>query len=188
METQQESLTYEKVWAMFQETDKKFQEMVAQSKETDRRFWETDRKMKALQNLFEGQWGRLVESLIEGDLINLLQNRNIDVNESYSRVKKKFEGKQYEIDILVANGSEIVAVEVKTTLKVKKVEHFINKLKIFKEVFPHYKERIVYGGMAFIREEESSAEFAERCGLFVIKGTGKSSSIINSDEFKPKIF
>jgi len=28
--------------------------------------------MKALQELFEGQWGKLVESLVEGDLVNLL--------------------------------------------------------------------------------------------------------------------
>ncbi|MDR0586143.1 MAG: hypothetical protein LBG26_02785, partial [Treponema sp.] len=47
METQQnavplpgyEGLSFEKVWAMFQETDKKFQE-------TDRKFQETDRRFR----------------------------------------------------------------------------------------------------------------------------------------------
>ncbi|MDR2258459.1 MAG: hypothetical protein LBE14_04850, partial [Treponema sp.] len=36
-------LTFEKVWAMFQETDRKFKETDRQFKETDRKFKETDR-------------------------------------------------------------------------------------------------------------------------------------------------
>jgi hypothetical protein len=39
-------LNFEKVWAMFQETDKKFQETAERFKETDRRFKETDKKFK----------------------------------------------------------------------------------------------------------------------------------------------
>jgi hypothetical protein len=39
-------LTFEKVWAMFQETDRKFQEIAEQSKETDRQFKETDRQIQ----------------------------------------------------------------------------------------------------------------------------------------------
>ncbi|MDR0655685.1 MAG: hypothetical protein LBG22_05160, partial [Treponema sp.] len=39
----QMGLTFEKVWAMFQETDRKIQETALQMKETDRRMQETDR-------------------------------------------------------------------------------------------------------------------------------------------------
>jgi len=195
METLQEALTYDKVMEMFQETGRKFQEtenilkeVSIQSKKTDRQFKETDRKMKQLQELFEGQWSKLVESLIEGDLIRLLRERGIDVNEAYTRVKKNFNSSMYEIDLLAANGKEVVAVEVKTSLKIKKVNHYLSKLKIFKEVFPQYKDYKLYGALAFIREDEQSALYAENHGLFVIKGTGKSSSIINSSDFKPRLF
>jgi chromosome segregation ATPase len=41
-----EGLTFEKVWAMFQETDKKFKETDKKFQETDKRFQETDRQFK----------------------------------------------------------------------------------------------------------------------------------------------
>jgi len=59
------TLNFEKIWQLFQGTDRRF-------KETDLKFQETDKKMKALQELFEGQWGKLMESLVEGDLIHLI--------------------------------------------------------------------------------------------------------------------
>ncbi|WP_373838967.1 hypothetical protein [Methanospirillum sp.] len=107
-------LTFEKVWRMFKETDRKFQEAAERSKETDRMFKETDRKFKEtdrkfqetaersketdqkikeaaeqvretsrgitrLERQFTSMWGKLVESLVEGDLIRLLNERGIAV-------------------------------------------------------------------------------------------------------------
>ena len=48
-----EALTFEKVWAMFQETDRKFQETDRQFKETDRQFKETDRQFKETDRKFQ---------------------------------------------------------------------------------------------------------------------------------------
>ncbi|MBP6445942.1 MAG: hypothetical protein KA341_04005, partial [Saprospiraceae bacterium] len=57
----------------FKETDSKFKETDSRFKETDIKFKETDKRIKAAFDLFEGQWGKLMESLVEGDLIKLLQ-------------------------------------------------------------------------------------------------------------------
>jgi len=46
-------LTFEKVWAMFQETDRKFQETDRKFKETDRKFKETDRKFQETDRKFQ---------------------------------------------------------------------------------------------------------------------------------------
>ena len=50
-------------------------------KETDRSLKEsnllTDRRLKKLDDLFTGQWGKLIETLVEGDLIKLLKEKNI---------------------------------------------------------------------------------------------------------------
>jgi hypothetical protein len=59
---------------MFQETDRILSEKF---KETDKQFKETDRKIRELDRLFTSQWGKLVESLVEGDLIKLLKEREI---------------------------------------------------------------------------------------------------------------
>lgn len=73
-------LSFEKVWFMFQETQKA---MAKQAEETDRKFQETDQRFKEaaeqiketsreitrLERQFTSMWGKLVESLVRGDLI-----------------------------------------------------------------------------------------------------------------------
>ena len=94
----------------------------------------------------------------------------------------------WELDIVAINGKEVVLVEVKTTLKVKDIEHFAKKLKVFTTWRPEYKGKKVYGAVAYLRTDENSAKYAEKQGLFVIRATGSSASIINKKDFKPKTF
>ncbi|MDD4742452.1 MAG: hypothetical protein PHY20_12890, partial [Bacteroidales bacterium] len=82
-------LNFDQVWLMFQETDKKF-------KETNKKFKETDKKFKELSALFTSQWGKLVESLVEGDLVNLLNERGITVEKTLQRVKGNKDGENFE--------------------------------------------------------------------------------------------
>ena len=185
-------LDFEQVWQMFQETDKilteKFQETDLQFKETDKKFQETDKKIKELTALFTSQWGKLVESLVEGDLIKLLNEKNIQVERTLQRVKGNHKGENYEFDIIAENSDEIVIVEVKTTLRPQDVTEFHEKLWKTKEYLPKYQNMSVFGALAFITAEGHSDRMAENQGLFVIRATGSSSSIINRKDFKPKIF
>jgi len=165
----------------FKETDKKFQE-------TDKRFKETDKKIKELSALFTSQWGKLVESLVEGDLIKLLNEKGIEVQQTLQRVKGNKDGQNYEFDIIAVNGHELVIVEVKTTLRVDDVNDFHEKLWKAKRYLPDYTNKKIYGGVAFITADGASDRMAEKLGFFVIRATGNSSSIINQKDFKPKAF
>ncbi|MBE0637227.1 MAG: hypothetical protein IH598_01750, partial [Bacteroidales bacterium] len=93
-------LDFQQVWTMFRETDKKFQE-------TDKKFQDTDKKIKELTALFTSQWGKLVESLVEGDLIKLLNSRGIKVESIIQRRKGNREGINFEFDLIAINGGEI---------------------------------------------------------------------------------
>ena len=44
----------------------------------------------------------------------------------------------------------------------------------------------VYGAVAYLQEHSQAAKMAERTGLFVIKATGNSASIVNAEGFRPK--
>ena len=83
---------------------------------------------------------------------------------------------------------EVVVVEVKTTLKVKDVDHFLNKLGDFKELVPYHKDKKLYGAVAYLKSDEFSNSYAEKKGLFVIRATGSSAKIINGEGFKAKKF
>ena len=216
----EQELSFEKIWLLFQETDRKFKETDRKfqetdkeikeaskslrkterllkisslktdrkSQETDRKFQETDKKIRKLDKLFTGQWGKLMESLVEGDLIELLRARGISVNQTSQRLKTRYNNQDFEIDIVAKNGIEVVFVEIKTTLTPEDVEHFFKKLQIIKSVFSEYTNNTVYGAIAFLRSESDAALRAERKGMFVIRATGKSASIINSVDFQPVVF
>lgn len=163
------------------ETDAKF-------KETDAKFKETDKRIKDAFNLFEGQWGKLMESLVEGDLVRLLRERDIDIHQTSQRIKGSRDGHNFEFDIIAHNGDEIVVVEVKTTLRVKSVQHFLDKLSHIHSWIKAYADCRVYGAIAYLKAEENSDVFAENEGLFVIRATGNSASIVNPTGFQPRLF
>jgi len=129
-------LDFQQVWRMFQETDKKFQE-------TEKLFKETDKKIRKLDQLFTSQWGKLVESLVEGDLIKLLKEKAIRVERTTQRAKGNYQGENFEYDIIAYNGNEIVIVEVKTTLRPDDVDDFHKKLWKAKTFMPEYHDKII---------------------------------------------
>jgi predicted transcriptional regulator len=206
VEEYQRPLTFESVWQLFQETDKKFQETDRQMKETDKKlsevfqelarsyeenrqmFRESDKRMKKLDDLFTSQWGKLIESLVGGDLIRLLNERGIEVRHTSERSKGSYQGISYEFDIIAENGRDVVFVEVKTTLRPKDVDAFIGKLRQVKKWYPKYRDNDILGAMAYLKAEAASGKMAENKGLFVICATGSSACIINPPGFKPKAF
>ena len=172
-----------------QETDRQMQETDRRMQETDRQMKETDRKLRRLEDLFNGQWGKLMEALVEGDLIELLRRRGIDADHTVSSLKSRNGALRWEIDIIAANGDEVVAVEVKTTLKVRHVADFIETLKVFPHEAPTvYRGKRVYGAVAYLKADEAADVYAERQGLYVIRATGSSASITNQEDFKPRTF
>jgi Holliday junction resolvase len=163
-------------------------ELALSQKETDAKFKETDKRIKAAFDLFEGQWGKLMESLVEGDLINILTERGVNVRETSMRRKGSHNGQNFEFDIIAHNGNEIVIVEVKTTLKTQDVKQFVEKLKLTKAFMQEYSSYKIYGAVAFLRADSGSEVYAENERLFVIKATGNSAYIINKEDFEPRGF
>ncbi len=194
------STAADEIWELIKEFRIDMQEFRAGMEElrtsqikTDRQLEKTDRQLEKTDRRFNSQWGRLVESLVEGSLVSLLQTYGIDVRQTSRNARVSFvenDGslKQKEFDILVVNGTETVAVEVKTTLTPNKVGYFLSALEDFKRYFPDYRHKRVYGAVAYLRSESEADRYAERQGLFVIRATGDSASIINSQSFKPKEF
>ena len=178
-----------------QKTEKALRELSKSLKESNR---ELTKNLNAANGNFNNKWGNFLENLVKGDLVKLLSKRNIKVDMVRSRlVASDSTGKEVgEFDLVAMNGKEIVTVEVKTALTKEKVEKFINKLKMFKKYFSEHRDKVLYGGVAFLcepqdEEAESAAKYAEENGLFVILspgGEGDFSTMSNSKDFKPKPF
>ena len=178
----------EELKQLIKENEKLVEKLIRETGETGKQMKETDRRLRKLDELFNSQWGKLVESLVEGDLVALLQARGIAVQTTHPRVSGRGNGEHYEFDILAVNGDEVVVVEIKTTLRAGDVKRFLSKLAKFTGWLPEYKGRKILGAVAYLKADHTVVVHAERQGLFVIRATGNSASIINEAGFQPRVF
>ncbi len=164
--------------------------------EADQRAAEADQRLAKLEQAVERavksvdalttRWGRFVEGLVEPAVVQLFQERGIDVKEVYPRARTKRPGLAMEIDILAVNETEVVLVECKSRLSQDDVDEFLEKLSRFKQSFPHYQTYRVYGAVAGIEINEGVDRYAIRKGLFVIEPAGDTVAIRNDDQFQPR--
>ena len=181
----------------FQETERRFQEteriLKEQSLETERILKEqslkTDRQItrlsKEIGNL-GGKWGRFVENMVAPACETLFLNRQIPVHQVSQRVRKRLDGKTLEIDVLVTNENHVLVVEVKSSLSVDDVKELIKNLTEFRQFFPEYNQKQLYGAVAGIEIEEGADKYAYRQGLFVLAQKGENVAILNDTEFQPQ--
>ena len=204
MEIQEYERNIQEIWALFRETRESIsaisretresisaisQETRERAREIDERFKETDKKINKVAGLFDSQWGKLMESLAEGGILKLFRERGIDVYQIHQRAKSRRNGRHLEIDLLLVNDTDVVAVEVKTILKADHVRDFLEDMAEFPEFFHHHRDSKIYGAVAALRMEQKSDRFAQKQGLFVIKVGGEGmTEILNDSGFRAKDF
>ena len=164
----------------------------AEQQKTEEAIRRTQESIDKANGNFNNKWGAFMEDLVKGDLIRLLNERGIEVDKilsrvSFNRSKKELAG---ELDLIAINGTEVVVIEVKTSLIPAHVNKFMKIMETFRDVFPEYNDKKVYAGVAYL-DENDAAEYAMDRGLFVIKAPGGEahvSTITNSSEFTPHLF
>ena len=125
-------------------SDEKFAEMQRKSSEefaemqriSNEKFAEGQKKLDKSINKIRGtwrnDWGDFVASLIDGCLVKLLKEWNIQVNCTLKELKTD----SCEIDIVAINTDTLVATEVKSTITVDDIKYFLKKIESFTEYFP----------------------------------------------------
>lgn len=160
-------------WA--EEAKRKEEEDKRRAAEWDKLVQENERSHKRLENLFTGEWGKLMESLVEGDLIQLLNQRGIPVRDTLCNRKYHYDNDpifpEREFDIIAVDGDTIVVVEVKTTLKTDDVNYFLEKLGHIHHYIHEYADKKVIGAITYLRSSSETVRMATRKGLLVIRAT-----------------
>ena len=177
------------IWDILRETAQSSRETDRRMQETDRRMQETDKRIRDLDKQIAdltGSWGKFVESMVEPAVVRLFRGRGIEIEGTHQRVKKRRDGDEMEVDILGINKEWVVAVEVKTTLKVEDVVEHQERLDRFKEFFHEYADRKVLGAVAGMRMEEGADRYAYRRGFFVLAQSGESVIMLNDEKFRPR--
>jgi hypothetical protein len=199
-------ITLDDIFALFRESEQERKEYQRTSQQAFEQYRQTsEREMAKLRETVEqtskqiaqtnkqvggltSRWGEFVENLIKPAAAKLFQEKGIDVHLTALRVTGQDEKGSIEIDILVENTTEVVAIEVKSHLEVRDVKRFLQTLERFKKVFPKHKSDKLYGAVAGIKIDERANEYAIQEGLFLIQPAGDSVIIANSHNFEPKIW
>ena len=209
-EISNEPLTFEKVWAMFQETDKKFQKLIKetreeqketarQMKETDRQMKETDRLVKetsrSIKNLnkqiggVHNSVGELIEHLVLPGIMKRFKKVGFHFDFGCSPGMKIFnDGKvKGEVDIMLENNKCTMAIEVKSKVTIGDIEHHIKRMEILrKQMDERNDKRKIYGTIAAAVFGNTEKLAAYNAGFFVLAQAGDTMKMDIPKNFIPK--
>ena len=146
------------------------------------------RKPQTLAELFSSPWEELLESLVNGDLVPLLKGRGIAVESTHQRHKGRLNGEYLEFDLVAVCQRDVVVVEVRPTLRSEDVTEFLSRLPRFTDLAHVYQGRRILGAVAYLKSDSTVTTYAESQGLFLIRATGSSASILNARDFEPRSF
>jgi hypothetical protein len=205
-------LTFEKIWAMFGESERRMKEMseetdralkevalqiketALQIKETDRQMKETIRQMKATDERFGklgNRFGELAEHLVAPNIVQKFNARGFhfdDISGLRQVIEDEDSGQRIaEFDILLENGESIIGVEVKARPSGDDVEDHVRRLEILRlNKDKKGDKRKIHGALAGAIMLPSVKALALKAGLYVLVQTGDTMKIDVPDNFTPK--
>lgn len=195
MTAKQLEKSIQEIWELFRETGRKFEESRQEFEESRREFEKRDerlsQKVAAVGEqvaALAGKWGKFVEGLIAPAVERLFKERGIEVDKISQRVRAHKNGAELEVDIMAINRRDAVLIEAKSTLKTTDIDEHLQRLAAFKQFFPEYQDRRVFGAVAGIVIEEEADRYAYRNGLFVIAQSGETVTILNDEKFVPQVW
>jgi len=168
-----ENLTFEKVWAMFKESDRKFQEFREEMKENGNRL---DRQLGKLGNRF----GEMVEYMVMPNLIPKFRELGIIFDKAYPHavIEDKKNNIFMEIDITLENSDRVMIVEVKSKPTTEDISEHIERMeKIRLRANLHNDKRVILGAIAGMVFNLNEKQFALKNGFYVIEPSDETFKI-----------
>jgi len=169
----------DEIWRLFRETDRKFQK-------TNRRIQETNRliklslertqsqhevvlEIKRVSRLIDRLGNRLgdfVEEAVRPAAVRLFRERRIAVHEVHRHVEAQRGNEGIEVDLLVVNDHDVIAIERKSHLFVDDVKEHVERLGKLKRLLPSYANKRVMGAVAAMVIPDNVAQYDYHQGLY----------------------
>ena len=168
------------------ETDRILKELSAEIKETQKI---TAREIKAVNTSIgrlSNRLGEFVEEAVRPSAVRLFRERGIDVHEVHQNVTSDREGSAFEIDLLVVNNQDVVAIECKSNLSIDDVNEHLERLEKIKRFLPDHVNKRISGALAGMVIPANVASYAIKKGLYVIGQNGEHLELRNEKSFTAK--
>ncbi|MCQ2270437.1 MAG: hypothetical protein MJZ52_04330 [Bacteroidales bacterium] len=173
-----------------QETSRQVQEMRRTFRESLQRMEKTDKKIKNLNDQFVSRTGHILEGLTQRSALRALQKAGFKVEQSFKEMTGSNSdlGLNMEIDLLYADTTEAIAVEVKTNCTKSKINHFLKQMRHFKLLYPRFADLDVYVAIAALNITKEAEAYAREKGIIVIHVSDDVFTIDPIDREKLKRF
>ena len=132
--------------------------------------------------------GEFIEDAVRPAAVRLFRERGIEVHELQQNVSVQRGDEGLEVDLMIVNDLDLVAVECKSNLKQQDVDEHLARLAKIKRLLPKYANSRVMGAVAAMVIPDNVARYAYSKGLFVIGQSGEHLEIRNDAEFQPMIW
>lgn len=156
----------------FEREKKEYNEKLEkESKKREEEWKELRRIVREMSYTFISQTGHIVEGLMEPSALKLFQSCGFDIDKCWKEMagRNRVLGKEMEVDLFLHDTTDSIAVEVKTHCTVKKIQHFLDQMQWFKQIFPEFADNTIYVAVAAIDFEKEALEFAKEKGIFIIR-------------------
>jgi len=181
-----EGLTFEKVWAMYQETDRKIKELTESQKETDRQIKEYNKRFGE----FTRRFGEIVEYMVAPNLQDKFDEMGLEFNEAgpHKKINDKTHNIHFEVDVLLENLHEAMLIETKTKPTIEDINDHVKRLeKMRKYADLRGDKRKFLGAIAGVVMDDDIKEYAFRTGLYVVVPSGETFDIfVPEGDYAPK--
>ncbi|MDR3302564.1 MAG: hypothetical protein LBT01_08595 [Spirochaetaceae bacterium] len=193
---QAKGLTFEKVWAMFEQSDRRMAETdrrMAESKaEHDRMIAELKESAKELNRQMGGlhqSFGDLTANLVAPNLPEKFRELGYTFTKCSCEMKFKDSAgiTLAEVDAWLENGDVVLAVEIKGKLLKRDVDDHLERMKVLHDYAKeHGDKRKLLGAVAGGITRKDARDYAVKSGFYVLEQSGDTLKIEMPKGFKPK--
>lgn len=187
---------FKEIKETLKEVGKKLNDVAEQQKKTAEQQKKTEREIDKVAREIGGGLGRAAEGLTAPCVPEIFGTLGFEVRQVQQRVKSLdliTRKVRAEVDLLCPakqNGKEVVLVgEVKAHLTSEDIKYFIeDNISSFKENYPNYSKVDVIGFVSGLNIDEAAKKFAFRQGLYILAPKGETMELLNTSDFKPKMW
>ncbi|GHV96776.1 hypothetical protein AGMMS50293_30960 [Spirochaetia bacterium] len=184
-------VTLDDVWAAIRETQEAHKETEKAIKETQKQVDKTSKTVEETQKQVDkatqavgklgNRLGDMAEHLLTPNLIEQFKKYGFNFGRMGANVRMEDNVNEIyaEIDAMLENGTQTMAVEVKVNLKTTDIDNHIERMeKIRKYADMHGDKRQFYGAVAGTVVTKEVELYAIRHGFYVIKPSGEDVTIV----------
>ena len=178
-EIHNEPLNFDKVWAMFQETDKKFQE-------TDRKIQETNQQLGSIGI----HLGEFTESMVRPGVVNKFNSLGFNFDDMYQnrKIRDPKTGRYLaEVDIALENHDFVIVIEVKFKLRNKDIDEHIERMEVLRSIADSKNDNRKYlGAIAGSIVTDETRNYALKAGFYVLEQSDDIMKLDIPEGFLPR--